>query len=1035
MAPEVMRGLNHTGSVDYFAVGVITYELMIGKRPYLGKTRKEIKEQMMIKQIFLDENNIPLGWSKYAADFINRLLLRKDSSRLGYYNDLEVKQHPWLNSINFDDLVNYKLISPFLPRKNHDNYDKKYCQEIEEIGIDTNLRYDEYRHNERYTQIFEGFTFYNVDESKIIQYHEIYKKPSVKYMKNNLNLSNNNNSYTVRKSRTINIDYDYKNKINPNISPRNKNLSPIKNQNISSYRNRSNINNRTINYSNADNSTSRKTPKTNLKHNQSSSLINNSSKLSLKNGEDIYIMASPMRRGRITINSNDNNIDDSFRRYANHSFVETNYSKGKIFRRSYSSSNLHNSNYVNIFNLLVNNVNNINNNNIINNNNNTTFRNYSKLSTPIRYDKINKGRIPLDRRPNSSYKNYNNYYNNFSNNYHHHHRSCIENPKNYSFYFVDNENLSYNYNNNIYNNYNNFVYYNNNCNTYRFRNKDLNSIFNEIEVEEKKNYTIKKDREKDKYNNPYYLRQKIPTGSIKKIIPLNLKDRSALNNNIINLDYSNRKSNNLNYNKIQTIDYINERNFPNNNSLFIDKYENKSFSSKNDNKIIHIEKAKEVKINNKISSYKTIDSTNSNQSGHSFNIEKNINKRNAQIVKHNNSYNNININKMNNNFTNSNSKTTRSINKANNENSKNLSYKKIPLPSPLGKTLKKKKTENNEKKESTKIKSNITKINNINNNNTVNNNVIKNSPINYNKEKTNCNNNTCQNKENIKNNNLFNKNKNNIEINNFPKNNDIDENNKNIKNNNKSENYTSKRDDNNAININKNNNNNKINIPKISINNNSNIPNNDIINKNNSSIQYNNINIINNKNNNKIPNDNEKIIKNIIDNKSNNEINKINNINMINDFTNTINIIPNVNNLNNISNSNTKNNNINSINIINNNNPNNIHNYNSINNNNIIFNNNNINNKLKLPYNNQLDNLNFNQSSNKKEKKDIISLKINEKTFCQYKYLENFDKYKKIKNNNRNKNKCLNKENNNKTITNNIIKKKINEKYRIYGQK
>ena len=223
MAPEVMRGLNHTGSVDYFAVGVITYELMMGIRPFLGKTRKEIKEQMMIKQIFLDENNIPLGWTKYAADFINRLLLRKDSSRLGYYNDLEVKQHPWLNSINFDDLVKYKLISPFLPRKNHDNYDKKYCQEIEEIGIDTNLRYDEYRHNERYTQIFEGFTFYNVDESKIMQYHEIYKRPSVKYMKNNLNLNNNNNSYTVRKSRTINIDYDYKNKINPNISPRNKN--------------------------------------------------------------------------------------------------------------------------------------------------------------------------------------------------------------------------------------------------------------------------------------------------------------------------------------------------------------------------------------------------------------------------------------------------------------------------------------------------------------------------------------------------------------------------------------------------------------------------------------------------------------------------------------------------------------------------------------------------------------------------------------------------------------------------------------------
>ena len=45
MAPEVMRGLNHTGSVDYFAVGIITYELMMGKRPYTGKIEKKLKNK------------------------------------------------------------------------------------------------------------------------------------------------------------------------------------------------------------------------------------------------------------------------------------------------------------------------------------------------------------------------------------------------------------------------------------------------------------------------------------------------------------------------------------------------------------------------------------------------------------------------------------------------------------------------------------------------------------------------------------------------------------------------------------------------------------------------------------------------------------------------------------------------------------------------------------------------------------------------------------------------------------------------------
>ena len=42
MAPEVLKSLNHSYSADYFAVGVITHELMQGKRPSPGKTKEDI---------------------------------------------------------------------------------------------------------------------------------------------------------------------------------------------------------------------------------------------------------------------------------------------------------------------------------------------------------------------------------------------------------------------------------------------------------------------------------------------------------------------------------------------------------------------------------------------------------------------------------------------------------------------------------------------------------------------------------------------------------------------------------------------------------------------------------------------------------------------------------------------------------------------------------------------------------------------------------------------------------------------------------
>ena len=49
MAPEVMVRLNHTISVDYFAVGVMAYECMFGRRPYIGKSRKEIRDHILSK--------------------------------------------------------------------------------------------------------------------------------------------------------------------------------------------------------------------------------------------------------------------------------------------------------------------------------------------------------------------------------------------------------------------------------------------------------------------------------------------------------------------------------------------------------------------------------------------------------------------------------------------------------------------------------------------------------------------------------------------------------------------------------------------------------------------------------------------------------------------------------------------------------------------------------------------------------------------------------------------------------------------------
>lgn len=73
MAPEVMCAQNHTIAVDYYALGVFTFELMHGYRPYVGKSRNEIKEKILAKQVQIKKADMPDGWSVEAADFINRV--------------------------------------------------------------------------------------------------------------------------------------------------------------------------------------------------------------------------------------------------------------------------------------------------------------------------------------------------------------------------------------------------------------------------------------------------------------------------------------------------------------------------------------------------------------------------------------------------------------------------------------------------------------------------------------------------------------------------------------------------------------------------------------------------------------------------------------------------------------------------------------------------------------------------------------------------------------------------------------------------
>jgi serine/threonine protein kinase len=139
MAPEVISRQNHTFSADFFAVGVIIYEIIIGKRPYVGKSRKEIRDAIMAKQATVSYEELPQDWSRDAADFVNGLLQRKPTYRLGHSGVYQIKSHPWFRNFPWTKLSERALPAVYIPPK-ADNFDARqvmsnWKDEIQEESI------------------------------------------------------------------------------------------------------------------------------------------------------------------------------------------------------------------------------------------------------------------------------------------------------------------------------------------------------------------------------------------------------------------------------------------------------------------------------------------------------------------------------------------------------------------------------------------------------------------------------------------------------------------------------------------------------------------------------------------------------------------------------------------------------------------------------------------------------------------------------------------------------------------------------------
>ena len=187
MAPEIILKLGCSYPVDFFALGVIGYEFMLGRRPYYGRNRREIKDWILSYQAKINFNRIKKGWSDNSRDFINKLIIRRPIKRLGYSGINEIKSHPWLKDINWDLLKDKKIKAPYIPKEGKEYFDKKYCREESKSE-----KYKYFININEYNNIFENYTFINYNYfSKFKKNASKQNKISSSYISNEIKSNNN----------------------------------------------------------------------------------------------------------------------------------------------------------------------------------------------------------------------------------------------------------------------------------------------------------------------------------------------------------------------------------------------------------------------------------------------------------------------------------------------------------------------------------------------------------------------------------------------------------------------------------------------------------------------------------------------------------------------------------------------------------------------------------------------------------------------------------------------------------------------------